>query len=111
MRECRGLEPLFYFRPEIAHAAFETAAEVNVIPLLPRHRPGAAHDLAKVFDRFELLPFVLGAVIKDEENFAGVIARAPEEIILVAGDRGRQSELRSEKVDRAGFAVILAENR
>jgi hypothetical protein len=26
--------PDFYFRPEIAHAAFEMAAEVNVIPLL-----------------------------------------------------------------------------
>ena len=103
--------PLFYFRPEIAQAAFETAAEVNVIPLLPRHRPGAAQDLAKVFDRFELLPFVIGAVIEDEENFTSVIARAPEKIILMARDRGRQAELGPEKVDRAGLAVILAENR
>src|SRR4029453_1680118 len=104
-------KPLFYFRPEIAHAAFETAAEINVIPPLPRHGPGAAQDLAKVFDRFELLPFVVGAVIEHQKNFTSVIARAPKKIILMAGNRGRQSELRSEKVDCAGFAVILAENR
>src|SRR6266516_3691566 len=81
-------QPLFYFRPEIAHAAFEMAAEVNVILSLPRHCPGAAQDLAKVFDRFELLPFVLGAVIEHQKNFTGVIVRAPEKIILMAGDRG-----------------------
>jgi hypothetical protein len=45
-----GLEPLLYFWPEIAHVAFEMAAEINVISLLPRHRPGAALDLAQVFD-------------------------------------------------------------
>ena len=87
------------------------AAEVNVILSLPRHCPGAAQDLAKVFDRFELLPFGVGAVIEDEKNFTGVIVRAPEKIILMAGDRGWQSEFGPKKVDRAGFAVILAENR
>src|SRR4029453_7544897 len=103
--------PLFYFRPEIAHAAFETATEINVIPPLPRHGPGTAQDLTEVFDRFELLPFVVVVVIEPQKNFTSAIARAPEKIILMPRNRRRQPVLGPKEIDRASFAVILAENR
>ena len=79
-----------------------------MIPLFERHRKWTADDLAQILDGFELLPFVFIAVIEDEKDISGVTARSPEEIILMAGNRGWQSEPGTEEIDRAGFAVILA---
>jgi len=45
----------FHLRPKVAQVFFEIAAEINVGLLLPRDRPGAAHDLAQVLHRRELL--------------------------------------------------------
>ena len=51
---------------------------------------------------------VLLAIIHDDHTFAGVIARSPQEIALVAADRLEQSIFRPEQIDRAvaAFAEV-----
>jgi hypothetical protein len=46
----------------------ETVAEIDVHPLLPRHRPRAAHDLAQVLHRRELLALIVSVCVERENN-------------------------------------------
>src|SRR6266566_1385976 len=77
---------------------------------LVRHRPWAAHDLAQIFYDSELLAFTVSSLIEHQHNFAGVIAWAPQKIILMARNCLGQIELSAEEINRAGLPVVLAEN-
>ena len=52
-RQVGGLQPLLYARPKFSNADLQIATEINVTSPLERHRPRAAHYLAKIFDRAE----------------------------------------------------------
>src|SRR5258707_4753762 len=47
----------------------------------------------------------------DDDTFAGVSTRSPEEVILMSADGRRQAVFRTEQVDGSGLSVILAEDR
>src|SRR5437870_4179781 len=79
------------------------------LPLV-RHRPWAAYDLAQIFYESELLAFTVSSLIEHQHNFAGIIAWTPQKIILLAGNRLGQIERSAEEINRAGLAVVLAEN-
>jgi hypothetical protein len=61
-------QPRFHPRPKVAQVFFEIAAEINVGSLLPRHRPRAAHDLAQVLHRRELLALIVIVCVERENN-------------------------------------------
>ncbi len=64
----------------------------------------------KTFDRGELLALVLVVCVEHQNNFAGPIARSPQKIILMTGNRRRQSKLCAKKIDRSSLAIVLAED-
>src|SRR5208283_5352116 len=47
----------------------------------------------------------------DDTAFAGVAARSPEEVALMAADGGRQTVFRTEQIDGSGLPVGLTKNR
>lgn len=61
-------QPRFHLWPKVAQVFFETVAEIDVHPLLPRHRPRAAHDLAQVLHRRELPALIVSVCVERENN-------------------------------------------
>ena len=55
-------------------------------------------------------PLVVVACVEYQNNFASPIARSPEKIILMTGNRRRQPRLCAKKIDRSSLAIVLAED-
>src|SRR6266566_3758180 len=79
------------------------------LPLV-QHGPWAAYDLAQIFYESELLAFTVSSLIEHQHNFAGITAWTPQKIILMARNRLGQIELSAKEINRAGLAVVLAED-
>src|SRR5437016_12214151 len=62
------------------------------------------------FDGREFRPRARLGLADKNDNLAGVTARSPEKIILMAANGSGQPVTRTEKVDRAGLAVVVTEN-
>src|SRR5438270_12256602 len=62
------------------------------------------------FDGGELLARIRFRHADQNDHLTGVVARPPEKIILMATDGFRQAVARSEKVNGAGLAVVVAKN-
>ena len=99
----------FNFRPGLAQIASESAAEKNIEMLVAARV--RMLDVAGRFDAAKMFA-VAGAVTPENNHRAAVvIAGPPNPVGLMIADRFRQTESRSEEIDRAGFAEVVRENR
>src|SRR5438270_12957500 len=57
--------------------------------------------------------FAVASPVASENNhaFAGIIARTPKPIALMVADRFGQAVLLAKKIDRAGLAITISEDR
>src|ERR1700754_1551725 len=62
-------------------------------------------------DAGEVLAIPFPVAPENDHAFPGVIARTPKPVVLMTADHFRQSVFRAEKIDRAGLAVTVGEDR
>src|SRR5581483_4150742 len=103
----KRLIPALQLRPESLQVLLETTAEQDGPPL---------QSVRVLLGRNDFAGCEVGAVravlsAQHDNNFARVVARAPEKVRLVTADGLWQSVPRTEKIDCGGLAVIVAENR
>src|SRR5215813_8864754 len=101
--------PVLQLRPQFLQRLLEPSA-IEHVAMLVRHRVWVVHARALLHAYKQLLEALL-AIIHDDNTFACVIARSPQEIVLMTADRPRQSIIRPEEIDRAGLARVLDKYR
>src|ERR1051326_4638308 len=100
--------PVLDARPELLPGSLH-AATVKHVEMLVGHGVGMRH-IAHLFDVIEDALQNFLAIVEHDGAFAGVVARTPQVIVLMRADRLGQAILGTEEVDRAGLAVVLAED-
>src|SRR5260370_391005 len=105
----QNLSPSLQLRPELGEGSeFRALAkeDVNLFFQSVRVVSRGAHVLHVFPEAFENF----SSVVEDNHAVAGVAARAPKKISLVATERGRQSLAAAKEIDGAGLAVVLGED-
>src|SRR3974377_2418186 len=101
--------PVLQLRPQILQRLLEPAA-IEHVGMLIRHRVWVVHALDLLHARKTLLEAFL-SITHDDHTFPRVIARSPEEIVLVTTDRPRQSIFRPEEIDPPAFGHVPEQTR
>src|SRR6266481_8679255 len=68
-------------------------------------------DPAGRFDALEMFAVAGSIAAENDDDAAIIIARPPKPVALMIANRFRQTESRSEEIDRAGLTVTVRENR
>src|ERR1700730_14164725 len=104
-----SLVVFLHFHPGRSQIAGKPAAEKNIEVLVPaRVRMFGANA---PFDTLKMFAVASSIAAEHNRDAAVVIARTPEPVALMIADRFRQTETRPEEIDRAGFAIIIREDR
>ncbi len=104
------LQPFLQPRPKLGQRNLQPAADVDMLPPLPRHGIRTDPHLSHVFHRGEHPALIAVVTIEHHHHLARVPARAPQKITLVPAERRRKPVLRPEKIDRRRLPIILAED-
>src|SRR5437879_5960224 len=105
----RRLAPSLQFLPQLGEGSeFRAFAKENVDLFF--QRVGVVSRCANVLHVFPETFENLSSVVQDNHAVAGVAARAPQKISLMAAEGWRQSGAAAKEIDGAGLAVVLGED-
>src|SRR5229473_6453783 len=100
------LIPVMRVPPDFLDVEFDAAAEVDGLVFLAH---AEALVVLKGLKRRAVVADVVEAPLDDDEVLVGLRRRAPIPMVLVARVGARESVLRAEQVDGAGFAVVAGQ--
>src|SRR5689334_9140131 len=97
------------FGPDFFERAFGSAADEDGVVVLVREDVGV-RERGGLLDLVEGLAHAFELFADGYDALAGVVARPPQEIVLVLADCLRESVARAEEVYRARLAVVARED-
>src|SRR5450759_1911707 len=96
--------PILQPWPDLVQGPLEAAAMEDV-EMLVRHRVGVI-NAGDLLNGGETRLEILLPSSHDDDTFAGVATRTPEDVALMPADCGRQAVLGTEQVDSSSLPVI-----